>query len=79
MQLSLANVQILFEKQKKATDYLEDYKKIYTLEENLLSGGCIEGLRLGGASMLYGRNLYQAQDCGRYRDCRLRKRDNEQN
>jgi len=34
MQLSLANVQILFEKQKKATDYLEDYKKIYTLAEN---------------------------------------------
>ena len=34
MQLSLANVQILFEKQKKATEYLEDYKKIYTLAEN---------------------------------------------
>jgi len=34
MQLSLANVQILFEKQKKAADYLEDYKKIATLAEN---------------------------------------------
>jgi hypothetical protein len=32
--LLLANVQILFEKQKKAADYLEDYKKIATLAEN---------------------------------------------